>query len=357
MALAFETGESSMAKNTLTKERKQLRSIEIIDMAPHGLGYGEGSISVQSQLEKPEVSELTPEALQIGAEIIRSGVAFVAVDTDANDDGCGDGRPAASIYSFSKNGVRQQYKKSRRRAKVFGGGLPVAASMLRTTVTEQIGPDDTVLTDRVIMADRLDASGIHYGGHTDTHAHGEACGCGAIDKYPQITVNALKYRADIIGTLQAVYGDEFENRRAAIDEVFESYADQVASSTYFNDAQGKKTLTLLEKHGSVIKQLADNHLEDFFVVNDIENTTFDQRKFDEEMTKRGVAGTAQAFVVDTWRGRMYADFVADIAEREHSMDRQRAYQKAEADFWIRTLAVGATLTAGDLPVFLRRIED
>jgi hypothetical protein len=89
------------------------------------------------------------------------------------------------------------------------------------------------------------------------------------------------------------------------------------------------------------------------VVNKIEGTTFDQRAFDEEMHAQGVEGTAQAFVVDEWRGRMYADFIADMAAEE-GVDRNLAYKKAYADFWIRTLAVSSTLTAGDQPVFLRQ---
>src|SRR5687768_18521400 len=95
MTSTFETGES-MVKATQTKEREQSREIEIVDLAPDGLGYGEGSISVQAQLEDPEKSGLTPEVLRVGAEIIKSGVAFVEVDKDANGDGCGDGRPARS---------------------------------------------------------------------------------------------------------------------------------------------------------------------------------------------------------------------------------------------------------------------
>lgn len=38
------------------------------------------------------------------------------------------------------------------------------------------------------------------------------------------------------------------------------------------------------------------------------------------------------------------------------MKRELAYQMAEADFWVRTLAVSGTLTKGDLPVFLRRYQ-
>lgn len=358
MSSVYEARELSVVENVAVKDREPIHKIEIIDLAPHGLGYGEGAISTKTQLDNTELSGLTPEALRVGAEVIKSGVAFVEVDADANDDGCGDGRPTVVTYILNKfNGIRQKFKKSRRRAKIFGGGLVVASSMLRATVGSGIQPDETVLKDRVTMANRLDARGIHYGGHIDNHAHGDSCGCGAIDKYPQITVNALKYREEIANTLRVIYGDdEFEKRRGAIDEVFESYEDQVASTTYFTDAEGNKTLELMEHHGSVIKELKDDHLEDFIVVNDIENTTFDQRLFDEELVNRGVEGTAQAFVVDAWRGRMYADFVADIAEREYGMNREFAYQKAEADFWIRTLAVAATLTAGDLPVFLRRAK-
>ena len=359
-AKSQETGESSVTKNILdTEERERMLTIEIVDLAPEGLGFGEGSISTKKQLENPELYGLTLETLKVGAEVVKSGAAFVEVDVDANDDGCGDGRPTAAIYVMNKlNGLRQKFNKSRRRAKIFGGGLIVASSMLRATVGGGIEPDETVLQDRVAMAGKLDTRGIRYGGHTDNHAHDEICGCGAIDKYPQITVNALKYRAKITDTLKAVYGNEgFEERREAINEVFESYEDQVASVSYFKDAEGKKTLEVMEQHGSVIKQLSDEHLEDFIVINDVENTTFDQRLFDEEMEKRGVEGTAQAFVVDAWRGRMYADFIADIAEKEYGMNREWAYKKAEADFWIRTLAVSATLTAGDLSTFSRRRKD
>jgi hypothetical protein len=350
-----------MPESTLdTKEHEPTFETEVVELASDGLGFGEGPISTKKQLKNPELSGLTLEVMRIGADVIKSGAAFVEVDEDANDDGCGDGRPTAVTYIINKlNGAREVFKRSRRRAKLFGGGLIAAASMFRTAIRGDVRSDETVLGDRTLIASKLDARNIHYGGHTDNHAHDTVSGCGAIDKYPQVTVNALKYRTKITNTMQVIYGDEeFERQRNAIDAVFGSYENQVEKfPEYFADAEGTKTLELMEQHGSVIKQLNDEHLEDFIVINDIENTTFDQRLFDEEMARRGVEGTAQAFVVDAWRGRMYADFIADIAEKEYSMDRQVAYQKAEADFWIRTLAVSATLTNGDLPVFLRRHKD
>lgn len=299
------------------------QKIEIVELAPTGLGFGEGLISTRTQLENPESSGLTLEALRIGAGIIKSGTPFVEVDTDANDDGCGDGRPTGIVYRLV-NDTRQKFNKSRRRAKVFGGGLVVAASMYRAVIGGVVAANETVLRDRSKVADLLDQAGISYGGHTDNHAHGNASGCGAIDKYPLITENALRYRQQILATLQVIYEDEFDNTRGAIDQVFVSYADQVdKADSYFKNAEGIKTKELMEQHGSVIKQLNDDHLEDFIVVNDINGTTFDQRGFDEEMIKHGVKGTAQVFVVDTWRGRMYADFIADQAKKEGRRDEAR----------------------------------
>jgi len=348
-------GEFLMPSTTSPHEFDKERTIEIVELAPNGLGFGEGAISTKRQLENPELSGLTPEAMRIGAEIIKGGKPFVEVDADANDDGCGDGRPAGVIYRFM-DGLRQTFKKSRRRAKVFGGGLIAASSMYRTAISGSVHPDETVLGDREMVAGLLDAAGIGYGGHTDNHAHDEISGCGAVDKYPQITANALIFRQEITATLRTVYGEAFDEREGAINQVFASYENQVANNgTYFSDAQGVKTRQLLERHGSVIKELNDDHLEDFIVINDIEGTTFDQRVFDAEMAASGAEGTAQAFVVDAWRGRMYADFIADQAEQK-GMEREFAYQMAEADFWVRTLAVSGTLTKGDLPVFLRRYQ-
>lgn len=323
-------------------------------LAPEGLGFGEGMISTEDQIERGELSR---EAIEVGIEIITTSPdVFVPIDDDANDDGCGDGRPASKVFRLidtATGKVEEHFNRSRRRAKLFGGGLVVASSMWRS-VSGNAEHGETVYGDRVFMADALHARQIEFGAHTDNHAEGEVCGCGAIDKYPLITMNAAKYKDNILNVLGALYGEALEDNIEAIDSAFKIYEKLAENTDYFSDASGKKTMDLIMSKGAIVKELDDKHLEDFIVLNDVENTTFDQRALDRLLKQRGVFGEAQAFVVDTWRGRMYAEAVADVTLQSGSqMTRAALIKQAYADFLIRTLAVSATLTKNDLPVIGR----
>lgn len=256
--------------------------------------------------------------------------------------------------------IREDYSKSRRRAKVFGGGLIVASSM-RRVLTGQPTNNETVYNDREQAAELLKARGIEFGAHTDSSANGDTCGCGAIDKYPAITANVVKYRSDITATLKALYGDTFEENQSAIETVFDFYETLVSNHPeYFNDASGKKTMELIEDSGSVIKVLTDEHKEGLIVANDIDGTTFDQREFDRILKEQLGEDSAQiqVFTFDAWRGRMYAEAVVDSFGIEDENDRMQAERVAYADFLIRsTLAVAATLTPGDQPVIGRMYSE
>lgn len=334
-----------------TLEREQTH--EVVCLAENGLGFGEGTISVEQRINNGEISQ---NELQVGADIIANDPeVFSATDIDAVDDGCGDGRQAARIFRIidEKTGEMEEFNKSRRRAKLFGGGLVVASSMWRA-ISGPTHHQETVLGDRQFIAGKLSELNIKYGAHTDNHAKGEACGCGAIDKYPEITKNALKYRANIEATLQALYGESYEENIPAIESVFATYQAISGDETYFSNAAGTTTMDFIQQDGAVVKELADQHLEAYVVLNDIEGTTFDQRKFDTKLKNAGVESEPQAFVVDIWRGRMYADAAARIAvENIPNIDFEEARKKAYADFLIRTLAVSSTLTAGDQPVHAR----
>lgn len=353
-----------------TEERNEMRAevqTETIVLAENGLGFGDGSISVESQLAQPEVSNLTPEALEVGTDIILHEPE-VFPDVDEDDDGCGDGRRTAVIYRMvpvvpehpeASELYRQEFNKSRRRAKVFGGGLVIASSMYRTVILGKYQPGQTVLQERKEMARRLKKANIKHGAHTDNHAHGENCGCGAIDKYALTYEKALKYRSEIKDLVQLYVGDDWnKDWDDDFDYVYEVYEDLHENiEPYAVDAAGKKTMKLLEDDGAVIKELVDDHLEDFVVLDDVEGKTFDQPKFDELLKQRGVEGTAQAFAVDIWRGRMYAEFIAKTADVEHGMDYDQSYRRALIDFIARSTAgVAATLTKGDQKVILHRAK-
>lgn len=325
-------------------------------LAPEGLGFGHGSISVTEQLKS---GELSAEARAAAYEIITNDSrVFSPVET--SDDGCGDGRPTSKIFRLidSESGKSKEFlQKSRRRAKVFGGGLVAASSMWRT-ISGNANSGETVFGDRSFIADELGERNIQFGGHTDNHAEGVNCGCGAIDKYPDITKNALLYEENIRGVLAALYGSDYDANENAIDEAFANYKTLAADDDYFSNASGKKTEDLMLERGAVLKELSDIHLEDFIVVNDVEGISFDQPMLDALLKEKNISDTVQAFVIDTWRGRMYASAVADIAKAKLGREDSEYVEKvAYADFLIRTLAVSGTLTAGDLPVIGHRNED
>ena len=328
---------------------------KVVTLAETGLGVGIGSISIEARIERGEVSA---QDLLIAREIIRAQPdVFTEVDPDAQDDGCGDGRSVVSIYKYDENGDKVSFGKSRRRAKLFGGGLVTTASMLRSIA----GPahnGETVLGDREFAADKLRELGIEHGAHTDNRAGGDKCGCGAIDRYAEITANAVEHRDTIVQTLFGLYGDTFDENIPAIEQVLRTYGVLGEDEQYFKNGSGRQTMDLLEQRGAIIKQLGDDHLEGIVVLNDIEGTTLDQVRMRERLREANVHSDIQAFIVDTWRGRMYADAAAQIAvDNNMAHNFEEARRVAYADFMVRTLAVAVTLTSGDQPIEARLSKD
>lgn len=326
-------------------------------IAPTGLGFGEGGISVKSQIEQGILTSETPG--HIHEILTNDSEAFKRVEVD--DDGCGDGRPWTKIIQkyIDENGEKKirLFGNSKLRAKVFGGGMVTAASMWRT-VHGVPSEAQTVGQDRRFMAGALAERGFHHGAHSDDHAEGENCGCGAIDKYPAITANAVKYRQAITDTLKAVYGDDFADNEAEIEQAFGVYNSLATRDEYFADASGKESMNQILESGAVVKELAGHHIEETIVINDVEGTTLDQQYFTETVKNAHHADKPriiQAFCVDTWRGHQIAETVAEIAMQEDPRtDMEHVRKLAFADFLIRTLAVAGTLTAGDLPVYRRQ---
>lgn len=322
-------------------------------IAPEGVGFGEGTISAKNRPEAP----LSPEQLSKAIELLLAHWDEVLVDVEEDDDGCGDGRPTGRTLQFI-NGLKdkaREFKTSKLRAKIFGGGLQVAGSMWRA-VTGKPENGETVLGDRKFVAGELKRRGIKYGAHIDNHAHGENCGCGALDKYALTTELSGKYRENILETAKVFYADEAEYEAAApaLNQAFDSRAAIAADEHYLSDAAGRRTMDFIEEDGAVIKELTDGHFEAIDILNEEPGKTIDQKKVAKLFEAAGLPDNIQVFVVDVWRGHMYADAVADMAA-EQGYDRDAARQTAFADFIVNQLAVSAALTDGTQPVIRHRL--
>ena len=332
---------------------EQEEAYEMTCIAPNGLGYGEGSISTKGR-EYGETYPLTPEEVRRAIDIVTVNHDAIIRPVEEDDDGCGDGRPAARVFQVvdGETGAVHEYSKSKNRAKIFGGGLQVAASMWRAIEGAPTNAE-TVLGDRIFIAGELAARDIHYGAHTDNHAHGENCGCGAIDKYATSTNMSGVHKDHIMATLPAFYGDAFDDQAAAIEQAFASRAAIADDEDYMSNASGRQTMDFIERDGAVVKQLADGHLEAMTLINEEPGTTPDQEAAARLFAETGLPKGIQLFVVDAWRGRMYADAVADIAV-QRGYDHQQAHDVAMADFFINQLSVAATLTDGTQPVIVNQ---
>lgn len=335
------------------QERPVSSTVECI--APHGLGYGEGKIST---VERAQTDMAFSDKLAfIGDKIVNDSETFKSVE--ANDDGCGDGRGVLRIFQrYFADGLSKviSFNRSLRRAKVFGGGAAVGASMWRT-INRRPRNGETVQGDIGFIVDEFSERRFAHGAHTDTHAQGEKCGCGAIDNYPLVTSNALKFRESITENLKAIYGGAYADNHYAIETAFAAYEELAQDEGYFSNANGKKTMETLLDDGAVVKELDGEHREGAIILNEIEGTTVDQVHLATLLAEKFGKDTepVQAFVVDTWRGRQIAEEITKIAKNVNpDVDEDEVRRVAFADFLIRTLAVAATLTKGDLPVYHRR---
>ena len=303
--------------------------IEVVALAD-GFGYGEGAISYVSRKEL-----VGSEVLLKAEEAIASRDILESVSTDENgkyieDDGCGDGRLAKRIFK----GAVEKFK-SLARAKVFGGGVTMVTAMA-------IGSGETIgktLNEAFSSSiSTMEEKGIDFGGHTDEHAAGENCGCGAIDKSPTVITNIITYKDSIKKSINDLGVD-----MTGIDQVlnnYQAYADEIQGKPFSGRQVSKET----SENGKVVKELADDHREAFVLLNMVDGYTVNQGLV-RELTEDKV----QVFAVDVWR-------LQELAVKRYPDDSQKQNQAFLSEL-VYTLGVSATLTRGDLPVRVLKRKD
>ncbi len=310
--MIFESGEKIVST-------PEVETNKLVD----GLGFGEGSISGADQ------GEISADMRALVEGIITSKKILTPVDQDKDgylleDDGCGDGRGVKRIFE----GTIERFK-SLNRPKVFGGSPAMAvAIVIGTGQAPEMSLQETFSNSISELKKKM----IGFGGHTDTHAHGDNCGCGAIDKAPATITSTVKYQKQIWDSISALGVDT-----TGLDEVlasFGEYASHVTDQPY----SGRAVMEEIVDSGKVVKQLDDDHKEKYIVLNTVPGFTINQERIRHISDDK-----IQVFGVDVWRMQeLAAKFYPDNPELQH---------KALLSELVYTLGVAAILTKGDLPVY------
>lgn len=295
----------------------------------NGFGFGND--------EKPGFDELAAEVgdkhIAAAEGAILSGHVIVPVSKtddgkDVVDDGCGDGREVSLV---SQSGAT--LKTSLHRPKVFGGGVMMTVASRIGLGVEDHDELELAFDDAMRL---LDEHGVDYGAHTDTHASSSQSGCGAIDNAPIILRNIVKFRENISQTLLGLNLGFSEGDIKTVLDNFEAVAQRTAGRQY----ESKKVVDSIVDRGKVIKKLDGAHKELFVLLNMIPGTTADQG-----LIRSVTEGKAQLFDVDVWRLRVINSALYEIDTDQHT---------ALLSELVYTLGTAATLTRGDLPVYLAK---
>jgi hypothetical protein len=181
--------------------------------------------------------------------------------------------------------------------------------------------------------DELVGKGVGFGAHTDEQAQEENCGCGAIDRAPEALLATLKYE-DQIRKVVAVLGVD----QTGLDEVFGNFRQYVTNNLASPAPySGRRVMDRILAAGKVVKKLGGNHLERRIILNQVKGHTVNQR-----LIRLVTGGKAQVFAVDTWR-------LEDIAAKLYP-EQPEEQHKALLSELVYTVATGAVLTKGDLPI-------
>jgi hypothetical protein len=328
-----------LKEQTHVSEIEAPANIEAIELAPNGLGYGEGPIGVQHRLEDEE-DPLTVEDLDTVRECIHSGEALVAVDVDEDgkmldDDGCPDGRGVGWVEKAGKF-----LKRSMHRAKVFGGSATMIAAA-RVGLGEAKEKNQEELYEKA--SDQLDESEIDHGAHCGEQCDDGDSGCAAVDKFGDHLHSTETYREEIAeSAFEAARATGFNENKdeqqigAMIDDSFDNFREYRRD---FKPAKGSSIFQAIKNRLKVVKGLVLDHKETRIVLNMKHGYTIDQNLIRERTGER-----AQVFAIDGWR-------MLDVIKRNKSIPEDKKDQAFIAEL-IYSLAVAATLTKGDLPVDL-----
>jgi hypothetical protein len=316
--------------NETDRSAEIMADFTVTVIAERGLGFGDGKIGVEKRLQSETEHPLNEEILQKVDKAMQSPEILVPVDTDdsgeqIDDDGCGDGRGVKVVRLGT-----EVKKRSLNRSKVFGGGLTMGVAA-RIGTGEADGPLEQEFTQEISVFGEKE---LNFGAHTDEHAKDDNCGCGAIDKSPEIIAATVAYRAQIEAAAEALTGisnEQNETLKIVLDR-YASYANKIIGQSY----KGANVMKNIIDNGKIVKELEGEHFEARFLINKMRGFTANQ-----ELVRSVSDGKAQLFAVDEWR-------IEDLSNALYKEPQKQ--REAYMSMLVYTLATASVLTAGDIQV-------
>jgi len=153
----------------------------------------------------------------------------------------------------------------------------------------------------------LKTSGFEIGGHTDSHAAGDASGCGANDKLALIYAFIVEH-GDALRGVAAAFGI------AISDETHERIVANAEARTEFSNGVSLFRILAGNADSHFVDVLAGNHQEVLTYLNTVPGTTLDRDKIAAEF-----GNDYQVFNVDVWA---FEDAARVIAANEEDAMRK-----------------------------------
>lgn len=286
-------GENGEHHERTRMERAEIKMLGPISyIAPHGELWN-GSIS-----RKDHQSERTAEAL---SEIPNY---FVLADTNAPER-CIDGRP--KVHKGARGHLQEMHLGPQ-----TPGGTPAMTLAYRIMNAGTLPEGKKFCDDLKDTISLCKKHGISFGGHIDDHSHGLNCGCGAIDKIPDIFQKILdpEFPQAVSVYLKAMLGGKFDasvmqdliGRAGELSAQNGNYLEQTSDGDYLYKKKVIETLEAEATNVQPVEELTGDHREIALVVNLVPGTTFDRDAF-----TKAQGSEIQAFNYDFWASEDFAN--------------------------------------------------
>lgn len=153
---------------------------------------------------------------------------------------------------------------------------------------------------------------LAIGAHTDTHAHGDASGCGANDRLPEV-YRKIQTDGDTVRSLvESIVGEPID------EDLHRSFVTSASLRQDFGT--GRQNLDEMCQAGGSVETLAGDHHEIAAVINLREGTTLDRAALQQSF-----GDAYQSFNVDVWSFKYAAEVLSSDATEQQQLIIALAY--------------------------------